>query len=41
MPLPSKVRTIVECTPAATDWPQASEQPQPGEVYKRLAGRTI
>jgi hypothetical protein len=26
---------------AATDGPQASEQPQPGEVYKRLAGRTI
>jgi len=26
---------------AATDGPEASEQPQPGEVYKRLAGRTI
>jgi hypothetical protein len=26
---------------AATDGPQASEQPQPGEVYKRLADRTI
>ena len=26
---------------AATAEPQASEQPQLGEVYKRLAGRTI